>query len=218
VTDRIALIHATPVAMEPIAAAFRGGWPEAELMNVLDDSLSADRAKSTGLDAAMYARFKRLVQYALDYGARGVLFTCSAFGAAIEAAAAAVAVPVLKPNEAMFDAALAAGHRIGMVATFAPAVASMVEEFEEAASRAHSGARLVTALADGAMEALRAGDVSRHNARVAETAAKMRNVDAIMLAHFSTSRALQAVSERVRVPVLAAPDAAVAKLRVALGR
>jgi len=205
--------------MEPTAAAFRGGWPEAELMNVLDDSLSAYRAKSTGLDAAMYARFKRLVQYALDYGARGVLFTCSAFGAAVEAAAAAAApVPVLKPNEAMFDAALAAGHRIGMVATFAPAVASMVEEFEEAASRAHSGARLVTALADGAMEALRAGDVSRHNARVAETAAKMRNVDAIMLAHFSTSRALQAVSERVRVPVLAAPDAAVAKLRVALGR
>ena len=208
---RIALIHATPVAMEPTAEAFRAGWVDAELMNVLDDSLSADRAAQRELDAEMYARFKRLVQYAVDYGARGVLFTCSAFGPAIEAAAREAAVPVLKPNEAMFDAALAHGARLGMVATFAPAVPTMEEEFDEAAQA--RGAKLQTVVAAGAMDALRSGDVASHNARVAEAAAGLRGVDAIMLAHFSTARALQAVRERVSVPILAAPHAAVAKLR-----
>ncbi len=43
---RIALIHATPVAMAPIHAAFAADWPEAELTNLLDDSLSIDRARS----------------------------------------------------------------------------------------------------------------------------------------------------------------------------
>src|SRR5438309_11261228 len=102
---RIALIHATPLAMPPIAAAFRAGWPECETMNLLDDTLSADRAKLTHLDAAMYGRFRRLAAYALDHGAAGILFTCSAFGPAIETVAQEVPVPVLKPNEAMFDAA-----------------------------------------------------------------------------------------------------------------
>jgi Asp/Glu/hydantoin racemase len=214
---RLALIHATPVAMEPIAAAFRSGWPEPELMNILDDSLAPDRARERELDAEMYARFKRLVGYAFDYGARGVLFTCSAFGPAIEAAAMEASIPVLKPNEAMFDAALVRGERIGMVATFAPAVPTMVDEFEQALSAAGRSARLETVIAEGAMDALRAGDVEGHNTRVAQAAASLAGVDAVMLAHFSTARAVQAVRERIGLPVLTAPDAAVARLRSRLG-
>jgi len=205
---RIALIHATPVAIEPVVAAFAQGWPEAELANLLDDSLSTDRAQQKDLAPEMFPRFERLARYAVDNGARGVLFTCSAFGPAIEAAAKALSVPVLKPNEAMFDAALERGRRIGMVATFGPAMQSMEAEFIDS-----SGRELQAILADGAMDALRAGDAETHNRLVAEAAARLRGVDAIMLAHFSTARALNAVKARVSVPVLTAPDAAVARLR-----
>lgn len=73
----------------------------------------------------MYARFDALTRYALDIGANGILFTCSAFGDAIEAARQGVDEPVLKPNEAMFAEALAVDGRIGMPATFQPSVESM---------------------------------------------------------------------------------------------
>ncbi|MCC2676723.1 MAG: Asp/Glu/Hydantoin racemase, partial [Ramlibacter sp.] len=43
---RIALVHATPLAVEPIRSAFQRLWPQARLMNLLDDSLSADRAEA----------------------------------------------------------------------------------------------------------------------------------------------------------------------------
>lgn len=51
---RIALIHATPVAMPPVIEAFQRGWPEAETMNLLDDSLSSDLARVDRLDEACY--------------------------------------------------------------------------------------------------------------------------------------------------------------------
>ena len=42
---RIALIHALRHSPPPIEAAFARAWPEAVLMNLLDDSLSADLAR-----------------------------------------------------------------------------------------------------------------------------------------------------------------------------
>ncbi len=151
------------------------------------------------------------VRYAVDLGARGIRIACPAFGPAIERSTAAVSIPVLKPNEAMYESALAAGKRIGMVATFAPAVQSMEAEFDEAAGT--GGASPVSVLAKGAIEALRAGDEASHNRLVADAAGGLNDVDAILLAHFSTSRALGEVAARLQTPVFARPDAAVAKMR-----
>src|SRR5258708_20259272 len=126
---RIALIHAVTVAMAPVHETFRRLWPEAECVDILDTSLSRDRERDGELTPAMIGRFLLLAKYAEDNGADGILFTCSAFGEAIEEAAAAAKVPVLKPNEAMFDAALAAGRRLGMLAPFAPRLAPLEDEF-----------------------------------------------------------------------------------------
>ena len=42
---RIALIHALKHSIVPIEASFARLWPDASLMNLLDDSLSADVAR-----------------------------------------------------------------------------------------------------------------------------------------------------------------------------
>src|SRR5215475_12151441 len=133
-TTRIALIHAVAVAIAPVEEAFRELWPEAECGNLLDDTLSVDRERDGMLTEAMTRRIATLAEYGISTGAAGILFTCSAFGVAIDAAAARTPIPVLKPNEAMFEAALAAGRRVGMLATFAPSVAGMEEEFRQLAA------------------------------------------------------------------------------------
>lgn len=211
--SRIVLIHAVPVAMAPIGAAMARLWPEAEAVNLLDDSLSVDRARAEALDAAIFARIGALADYACTIGAAGILFTCSAFGAAIEWAASACAVPLLKPNQPMFEAAVACGGEIGMLATFPPAVAGMEAEFAAEAQRVGTAARLRTIVVPEAMAALRRGDEATHNRLLAERAGELSGCDAIMLAHFSTSRASGAVRAAVPVPVFSSPDAAVAKLR-----
>ena len=134
---RIALIpHALAQSVAPINDALARDWPQAQRMNLLDDSLSADLAAGVGApDDAMTARFIALADYAAGTAADAILFTCSAFGPCIEAAARRHAsIPVLKPNEAMIDEAVAGGRRIGLLATFAPTLASMPREFPPGAA------------------------------------------------------------------------------------
>jgi len=212
-SPRIVLLHATPVAMEPVQAAFKELWPTPQLVNLLDDSLSPDRASEPTLTDAMIERFVRFGRYAHSIGADGILVTCSAFGPAIDQMAAEFSVPVLKPNEAMFHAAVAQGTKIGMLATFGPAVATMRDEFNEYVAQVGSPATLETVLVADAMTALRAGDAATHNRLLAEKAPELTGVDTVMLAHFSTSRAQSAVQAVVSVPVLSAPGAAVRRMR-----
>jgi Asp/Glu/hydantoin racemase len=207
---RIALIHALAHSVAPINEAMARDWPEAVRMNLLDDSLSADlAANGRGLDAVMHDRFARLAQYALDSGSNAILFTCSAFGPCIEAVARAQdPLPVLKPNEAMVAEAVASGRRIGLVATFGPTLASMPPEFPAAAPP-------LTMPAEGALEALNAGDGERHDALIAQAAMKLKaqGCGVIALAQFSMARARGAVEAATGLPVLTTVDSAVKELR-----
>jgi Asp/Glu/hydantoin racemase len=210
---RIVLLHATPVAMQPVQTAFSKLWPEAETVNLLDDGLSIDRAREDDLSDALIDRFVDFGQYGRRMGAAGILITCSAFGPAIDKLAKSVPIPVLKPNEAMFQAAIERGSRIGMLATFAPSVSTMTEEFEEYLERAGKKATLTTIVVDDAIRLLKGGDAESHNRLVAARAPEFAGYDAVMLAHFSTSRAAADVRAVLDVPVLTAPDAAVARMR-----
>jgi aspartate/glutamate racemase len=213
---RIALIHAVPMAIAPVAAAFDAQWPEAERINLLDDSLSVDRQRAGALTPAIAARIAALADYARACAADGILYTCSAFGAAIEAVARASAIPVLKPNEAMFEDALATGRRIGMLATFPPSVAGMKAEFRAQAGT--SGATIATICVPDAMGAAQRGDMATHNALLAAAAQRpeAQGFDALMLAQFSMAPACAAVQAVARCPVLTSPASAVRRLKQAL--
>src|SRR3954452_19898885 len=142
---RIALIHALKHSIAPVEAAFARLWPDARLMNLLDDSLSADLARDGALSDAMTERFLALGRYAAGTGSDAILFTCSAFGPCIEAVARAqTPMPVLKPNEAMIEQAAAKGRKIGLLATSAPTLASMPQEFPDSV-------KIVPKLAEGAL-------------------------------------------------------------------
>lgn len=212
---RIALVHATLAAKGPIESAFARAWPEAELLNLLDDRLSPDRARDAEVTASMEDRIAALADYALLARADAILYTCSAFGPAIQRIEETLSIPVLRPNQAMFDLALAAGGAVGMLATFAPAIGTMEAEFREAAGAA--AVELRTVLAQGAIDALSAGQDDIHNALVAASSVELSDCNAVMLAHFSTSRAKSAVEETLGRPVLTSPDAAVAALRQRMG-
>jgi hypothetical protein len=210
---RIALIHALSHSVPAIVAAFNREWPEATLANLLDDSLSADLARDGALTPAMTERFLTLARYAKRCGADGILFTCSAFGPCIEACVRDLApLPVLKPNEAMIEEAVAlAGPsaRIGLLATFAPMLASMPAEFAAVAPHV----TVVPCLARDALPALDRGDPNAHDRAAADAATALRDCDVVALGQFSLARAVPLVAAATGRTVLTTPDSAVRKLK-----
>ena len=221
--QRIALIHATPLAIEPVNASFKKLWPEASLQNILDDSLSRDHAAAGHLTADMVERFIDLAQYAKRAGCQGILFTCSAFGEAIEAAAAAVAMPTLKPNEAMFEDALRAALKanqndaevlnIGLVATFAASIVSMSEEFNALAASLERQVQLHSLFVPNAMDALAQEHAEEHHRLIAEGVQTMPSCDVIMLAQFSMAAAQTLAQTKTNTSILTSPECAVLALQ-----
>lgn len=215
---RIVLVHALRDSQVPAWNAFSAGWPEAVIYNLLDDSLSADLATEGALTNPMVDRFLTLGRYAAAAGAQGqttdaILFTCSAFGPAIAKVKQELSIPVLRPNEAAFDAAVDAGSRIGLIVTFAASLPPLRAELEAVGAERGEELTIVTAVAEGALAALQAGRGEEHDRIVAEAAARLPAVDALVLGQFSLARAAKAIPPVEGRVVLTTPDSAVAKLR-----
>ncbi|MDX1514029.1 MAG: aspartate/glutamate racemase family protein [Gammaproteobacteria bacterium] len=208
---RIFVVHALEASLAPVARAFEEGWPEAKLANVMDDSLSADRAAGKTVD--FLPRFRALADYCVNNGADGILFACSAFNAEIESCRRALSLPVLKPDEAMIEAALERGGQIAVVATFEPSIGSLKAQILSVAAARGMRAEVQGIFVPGAMDALKSGDGEKHDGLIAESAASVTRADTLLLAQFSMARAQSAARAATRVPVLTSPASAVAKLR-----
>ena len=210
---KIYLVHALEVSMAPVEASFRTDWPQARPAHLLDNSLFADFGVDGCLTDAMIERFRMIGHYCAAARADAILFTCSAFGRAIEAVKRDQSIPVLKPNEALYDDMFARCGRIALLATFGPTLPSMTAEIEEHARANGLSLQVDTHLVEGALDALLAGHADLHHKLIAEAAAGFGGHDAIAFAQFSMASAKKLAQAGVGVPIMTTPDSAVAKLK-----
>ena len=213
ITPKIFLIHATPLSIAPINDSFRRLWPQANLANLLDDSLSADLQLAGKIDQKMTDRFVALGRYAHQAGADAILFTCSAFGTAIDACKDALPIPVLRPNEAMVEEALARSSRFVLMATFKPAIASISREIQTRATELGRSVSIDPVFVEHAFKAAQDGDIATHDRLIAESSPCTGDAEVICFAQFSMSSAAEACARRSGKRVLTTPDSAVRCLR-----
>lgn len=213
---RIYLVHAADVSIPPVVASFRANWPEAKVINLLEDALMTDLADDGKLTDAMVERFLHIGHYCVKASADAILFCCSAFGPAIEEVRRQVSIPVLKPNEAMYEQLVAKSGTVSLLATFQPSIPSMLKEIASHAKEKGTQVNVEPHLVDGALQALLDLRPDEHNRLIAEAAAKQEACDIIALAQFSMAPAKVLAATRTAKPILTTPDSAVAKLKVLL--
>lgn len=215
---QIALFHVHKDAMNAAVTAFERDWPKARVSNLLEDGLFEWVRETGGVVPEMYEAFKTLTAYAVDRGADGILYSCSAFRECIDACIENYELPLLKPNDAMIEAALDRGNRIAVLATVGPTITSISSEIEEMAQATGRDVILSSHMVDGAFDAMASGDGATHDRLVADAAAQISDADVIVLAQFTLARAVPVVAAVTNIPVLDSPGAAVAKMRELLGQ
>ncbi|WP_439590858.1 aspartate/glutamate racemase family protein [Microbacterium sp.] len=209
--SRIAFLHTGAVVIGPVTDRARAALPDATFVNYLDDRIVADLGDASRA-ASVPERVADLARAAKAAGADVVMLTCSSISHLAAPTAAEVGIRVLRIDEAMADAAVAAGSRIAVLATLPTTLVPTVALLRERAELAGAEPVIVEEVVDGAFAAVSAGDRATHDALVA-AAIERRGADAdvVVLAQASMASAADAVD--VDVPVLTSIAPGIERLR-----
>jgi Asp/Glu/hydantoin racemase len=208
---KLGLVHTSATLVPVFAALCKDKLPNVEVFNIVDDSLVKGIREAGSLTPQISKRVLDYLKSAEAGGADQIMVTCSSIGPAVEVGAKEVKVPVLRVDQPMADQAVAAGKRIGVIATLSTTLEPTADLVLRRAEKAGKKIELTSRLAEGAFEALMSGDTAKHDAMVATALKELsKQVDVILLAQASMARVVDTLApEDKRVPILASPGTAV---------
>src|SRR5262245_36947458 len=186
---RIFLVHPTPLALPPVDEAFKTLWREAQIINLLDESLYADVGPNGELTPGLIARVANLFRHCEASGADGIVFSGSTFGPAVEEGRKGIKIPVLRIEEAMMDEAVARGGSVLVVSTQKRAMPVVRATLDASAKQAGKTLTITDIWVEGARDALNAGDNDKHDRLIAEQSAAAGAFDTIVLSMISMAPA-----------------------------
>src|SRR5271154_5248873 len=114
---QLALIHTVATLVPVFAELTQRLLPGWETFNIVDESLLRNTIRAGALSPLTSRRLAGYVWSAVDAGADAVMVTCSSVGPAVDAIVPLCPVRLFRVDEAMADAALQTGRRIGVLAT-----------------------------------------------------------------------------------------------------
>jgi Asp/Glu/hydantoin racemase len=209
------MIHAVAESMLPTKLAFQDVFPEAELVNLLDEGLFLDFGDQ--LTPSLRRRMTQLICYSAEHGAQAIGLACSVYTPMVEMVRGVVDVPVVSSYGPVMVEAVQAGRRVGLIAAV-PATLRDAEYFLQQAAQ-ESGKLIDTYpwLAEDLMLVKRREGEAAYCHRLAEEVGKLApHVDAVLLTQFSMASALAHLQGVATVPVLSAPHSSAQCLKALL--
>jgi len=209
---RVVMIHAVAESMQPTKLAFQEVFPEAQLVNLLDEGLFLDFGDQ--LTPSLRRRMTQLICYSAEYGAQAIGLACSVYTPMVEMVCGVVDVPIISSYGPVMGEAVQAGRRVGLIAAV-PATLRDAEYFlQQAARECGASTEVYPRLAEDLMEVKRHEGEAAFCRRLAEEVDKLApHVDAVLLTQFSMASALAHLRSTAAVPVLSAPHSSARRLK-----
>ncbi|HJX71386.1 MAG TPA: aspartate/glutamate racemase family protein, partial [Bacteroidales bacterium] len=180
---RVVAVHTAMALVEPITELFKEHLPEVKLNHIADDSLIQEVIAHNEVTPAVRKRLFSYYHAAVDAGADLIFNICSSVGEVAEAGRLFVPIPILRIDEPMAVRAVKTGKKIGVLATLHTTLAPTVALLKKKAREKNKEIEVVEGLAQGAFQAVMAGDRETHDKLILEASEKIKSkVDLFVLA------------------------------------
>lgn len=168
--SKIAMIHTGCVTVAPLKKLIHEKYPEADIMNIVDDSLLNDTINAGSMPIEVVSRMAQYALIAQNAGAEVILNTCSSVGEAVDIIAPMLKIPYVKIDQPMAAEAVTHGKRLALIATVSSTVAPSKRLLERNAADQNREVVVTVYLVDGALKVLsETGNQQRHNQMVIDT-------------------------------------------------
>lgn len=190
---KLYLIHTINQFMDmiynPFAKPFLEANPDVEIYNIADDSLLPETLEAGQLTNGVA---KRIMHYALaaeSNGADCVMVTCTSVNEAAAHARKFVNIPMFNIDEPVAKMTVAAGTKIGILATLPTSPIATKRLLDQEAANQGKEIDVTIKVVDGAFDILCEGDRPKHDELVREALAELaKEVDVITFAQISMSQ------------------------------
>ena len=211
---RVGVVHTFLYSVEDLKAQFREQLPEAEMINIIDDSLLEEALANGAVTPAIISRMCDYYQNLQELGCVCALNQCSSVGEASDIAGKTVSMPIFKIDRPMARKAVELGEKIAVIATACSTVEPSSRLVESEAARLGRRVQVDRCFVEGAYECLlKTGDKQKHNEMVvAKVEEAAKDHDVIVLAQGSMYHLMPLLSH-IQVPVLTSLETGVAQLR-----
>ncbi len=210
---KLAIIHTTPVTVDPLRALSAEVLPGWQVVNFVDDSILPQLRENGGDVSAVTPRLRAYAMFAEEVGAGIILEACSSVGEAVAEMRQGVRAPVVRIDDAMAEDAVRRGARIGVAATVPMTLNPTVRLLRQKAGEAGQEVEIETLLAEAAYAKLLAGDRAGHDEALAAGLVELADrVDVVVLAQASMARVVETLPAAQQPRYLTSPRPAMAQV------
>lgn len=212
---KIALLHTVRSVYQAFEQQLREAMPgrELEVSNTLDEFLATDANRRGCFSRENLNRLLYLLQAKDLEQADLILVTCSTLTPAVERIRPFIRTPLVAIDEAMAQKAVSLGEKILVLATAGSAVEPEKQKLAAEAAKIGRSIALSQMVCSDAFRAIQRMDKAAHDELLREAAAKIENVDVVVLAQASMAHMEGEIQRISGCTTLSSPELCFAQVR-----
>ena len=214
---KLAIIHTTPVTIEPLKDLANKMIGECEIINLVDDSILPQLGKNGGNVQEIADRWESYAKVAEQLGADCILNACSSIGELVAFTQPKIATPIIRIDDAMAEFAINSAEKIGVAATLETTLKPTLELLKQKAAQKQKKVEFEPILVSSAYQKLIANDKEGHDLDLSVALRELaKKVDIVVLAQASMARVVSSFTPDEQRHFVTSPELGMEAVKLTL--
>ncbi|MDC7245001.1 MAG: aspartate/glutamate racemase family protein [Sphaerochaetaceae bacterium] len=199
---KIFTIYTSTALIEPVNSNVSTYLKDVEIINFLDDSIIKEVIANNRATDGVLSRMERYYKIAEEIGSDIIWQTCSSMGDTVDMFQPSISIPIIRIDEQMARNAVEQLDRIAVLATLPTTLGPTITLVKKIAKEMNKDITIIDGLAEGAFDALQAGNPDKHDEMIVAKAVALKDeCDGYVLAQGSMARVSQQIIDKSQKPV-----------------